>query len=232
MKIQVHFIRSTITCVGDPVNLPSDLRASERIPIGHRVKVVPKGRRAALAFAVNLSLGGVLLGAATVPLPVGTGCEVAILVPGARLGQAIKVAGTVVRSDAQGTAIRFGQPLGPGVVQTVLRAGGSWRSFPVIRAYADYFQVSQSEDATDSEALLGVSRGTLRTVFLATFSTCIPAAILPVWLYRAAIPSVPVWEKVLLSFVYGAVWLGIIQPTVDVIVLRFLRRRHTATSSR
>lgn len=214
------------------MSLPTDLRASERIPIRHRVKVVPAGRRAALVFAVNLSLGGVLLGAAAVPLPVGTQCDVAILVPGAQLAQAIKASGKVVRSDAQGTAIRFGQALGPDVVQTVLRAGGAWRSLPVIRAYADYFQVSQSEDATDSEALLGVSKGTLRRVFLTTFSICIPVAILPVWLYRAAIPAIPLWEKVLLSFVYGAIWLGIIQPTADVLLLRILRVRHAKTSPR
>ena len=56
------------------MDLPTDLRASERIPIGHRVKVVPRGRTAALAFAVNISLGGMLLGAAAAPLPVGTSC--------------------------------------------------------------------------------------------------------------------------------------------------------------
>jgi hypothetical protein len=131
----------------------------------------------------------------------------------------------VVRSDGHGLAIRFAQSLRPEAVQTMARTGGSWRNLPLIRAYADYFQVSQSEDRTDCEALLGVSKGTLRTVFLTTFSTCIPAAILPVWLYRAAIPAIPVWEKVLLSFVYGAVWLGFIQPTVDVLVLRMLRTR-------
>jgi hypothetical protein len=213
------------------MNSPTDLRASERISIGHRVKVVPRGRTAALAFAVNISLGGMLLGAAAPPLPVGTSCEVAILVPGTKLGQAIKAMGTVVRSDAHGLAIRFAQALKPEVVQTVARIGGSWRNLPLIRAYADYFQVSQSEDRTDCEALLGVSNGTLRTVFLTTFSTCIPAAILPVWLYRAAIPAIPVWEKVLFSFVYGAVWLGIIQPTVDVLVLRMLRTRGAKAAS-
>ena len=212
------------------MTLPTDLRVSERISIGLRVKVVPKGRTAALAFAVNISLGGMLLGAAP-SLPVGTSCDFAILVPGSKLGQAIKATGTVVRSDARGTAIRFGQTLKPEVVQAVVRTGGSWRNLPLIRAYADYFQVSQSEDRTDCEALLGVSKGTLRTVFLTTFSTCIPAAILPVWLYRAAIPAIPVWEKVLLSFAYGAVWLGLIQPTLDVLVLRVLRNRGVKAAS-
>lgn len=211
--------------------LPTDLRASERIPIGHRVKVVPGGRRAALVFAVNISLGGVLLGAAPSPLPVGTPCDVAILVPGAGLSQAIRATGTVVRSDGLGTAIRFGQALGPDLIRVVARTGGAWRNLPLIRAYVDYFQVSQSEDHTDAEALLGVSRGTLRTVFLTTFSTCIAAAILPVWLYRAALPALPGWEKVLLSFAYGAVWLGLLQPTLDVLVLRILRRRSSKASS-
>jgi len=213
------------------MNLPTHLRASERIPIGHRVKVVPKGRTAALAFAVNISLGGMLLGAAAPPLPVGTTCEVAILVPGTKLGQAVKATGTVVRSDAHGLAIRFAQALRPEVIQTVARTVGSWRNLPLIRDYADYFQVSQSEDRTDCEALLGVSKGTLQAVFLTTFATCIPAAILPVWVYRAAIPAIPIWEKVLLAFVYGAVWLGLIQPTLDVLVLRVLRTRRAKVSS-
>jgi hypothetical protein len=217
--------------MGVVMSLPTVVRASERISVGLRVKVVPKGRTAALAFAVNISLGGMLLGAAAPPLPVGTSCEVAILVPGAKLEQAIKALGTVVRSDAHGLAIRFAHALKPEVVQTVARTGRSWRNLPLVRAYADYFQVSQSEDRTDCEALLGVSKGTLRTVFLTTFSTCIPAAILPVWLYRAAIPAIPVWEKVLISFAYGGLWLGIIQPTVDVLVLRMLRSRKAVAST-
>ena len=212
------------------MTLPTDLRVSERIPIGLRVKVVPKGRTAALAFAVNISLGGMLLGAAP-PLPLGTSCDLAILVPGTKLGQAIKATGTVVRSDAHGTAIRFGQTLNPEVVQAVVRTAGSWRNLPLIRAYADYFQVSQSEDRTDCEALLGVSKGTLQVVFLTTFSTCIPAGILPVWLYRAAIPPIPFWGKVLLAFAYGAFWLGLIQPTLDVLVLRVLRTRGAKAAS-
>lgn len=208
----------------------TDLRASERIPIGHRVKVVPKGRSAALAIAVNISLGGMLLGAAPA-LPVGTSCDVSILMPGA-LGQAIKTTGTVVRSDAHGTAIRFAQALQPEVVQTVAHTQGSWRTMPLVRAYVDYFQVSHSEDQTDCEALLGVSKGMLRTVFLTTFSISIPTAILPVWLYRAAIPDIPSWEKVAISFAYGAVWLGIIQPTMDVIVLKILRSRRAEAPSK
>ena len=83
----------------------------------------------------------------------------------------------------------------------------------------------------DCEALLGVSKGTLRTVFLTTFSICIPVAVLPVWLYRAAIPAIPLWEKVVLSFAYGAVWLGLIQPTLDVLVLWVLRKRSAKTAS-
>ena len=113
----------------------------------------------------------------------------------------------------------------------MVRTGRTWRNLPLIKAYADYFQVSQSGDRTDCEALLGVSEGTLRTVFLTTFSACIPAAILPVWLYRAAIPAIPASEKVLLSFAYGAVWLGVLQPTLDVLVLRLLRKRHARALS-
>jgi hypothetical protein len=212
------------------MNSATDLRASERIPIAHRVKVVPKGRMAALAVAVNISLGGMLLSAAPA-LPVGSSCDVSILVPGSGMGETIRATGTVVRSDAHGTAIRFAQDLRPEVVRTVTQAHGSWRTLPILRAYADYFQVSHSEDKTDCEALLGVSKSTLRTVFLTTYSICIPTAILPVWLYRAAIPAIPSWEKIALSFAYGAIWLGLIQPTVDVLVLRLLRSRKAEAPS-
>jgi hypothetical protein len=208
----------------------TEQRACERIAIGHRVKVVPKGHMAACAMAVNISLGGLLLGAAPA-LPIGTNCEVAILLPGAGLGQAIKVTGTVVRSDANGTAIRFAQVLKPGVIDVVTQVPMSWASLPLIQAYSDYFQVSRSEDHTDCEALLGVSKGTLRTVFLSTFTTAIPLAILPVWLYRAAIPGIPNWEKVAFSFFYAAVWIALLQPTADVLILKFLRRRRAASAA-
>jgi len=205
-------------------------RASERIPIGHRVKVVPKGHMAACAMAVNISLGGLLLGAAPA-LPIGTSCDVSILIPGSSLQAAITTTGTVVRSDTHGMAIRFAQALKPELVQAVTLAPRSWTSLPLIQAYSDYFRVSRSEDHTDCEALLGVSKGTLRSVFLSTFSSAIPLAILPVWLYRAAIPGIPNWEKVALAFLYGAVWIGLLQPTADVLILRFLRVRKSTPPS-
>jgi hypothetical protein len=186
---------------------------------------------AACAMAVNISLGGLQLGAAPT-LPIGTSCDISILLPGSALKQAVRATGTVVRSDTHGTAIRFAQALNPEVIQAVTRTSRTWTSLSFIQAYSDYFQVSRSEDHTDCEALLGVSKGTLRTVFLSTFSTMIPLAILPVWLYRAAIPGIPNWEKVAISFLYGAVWIGLLQPTTDVLILRFLRRRrNTALSS-
>jgi hypothetical protein len=185
---------------------------------------------AACAMAVNISLGGLLLIAAP-PLPIGTSCDISILIPGSGLRQAVKATGTVVRSDTHGMAIRFAQALKPEVIQAVAQTSRSWTSSPLIQAYSDYFQVSRSEDHTDCEALLGVSPGTLRTVFLSTFSMVIPLAILPVWLHRAAIPGIPNWEKVAFSFLYGGVWLGLIQPTADVLILRFLCLRRSTPSS-
>jgi PilZ domain len=220
-----------MTCEGGAVSLPIDLRSAIRIPIRHRVKVVPRGRTAALAVAANVSLGGMLLGAAGPPLPVGTRCEVAILVPGAALDQAVRAAGTVVRTDAQGTAIRFARSLQSEAFQAMVRPGVPWLDLPLVRAYVDYFQVSQSRDGTNCEALLGVSLGTLRKVFLATFSVCILAAILPVWLYRTAIPAMPAWEKVAFSFAYGLAWLGLVQPSVDLAVLGILRSRRPKGTS-
>jgi hypothetical protein len=76
-----------------------------------------------------------------------------------------------------------------------------------------------------------VRKGTLRTVFLSTFSTAVPLAVLPVWLYRAAIPGIPNWEKVAFCFLYGAVWIALLQPTADVLILKFLRRRRIASAA-
>jgi len=197
-------------------------RACERLSIGHRVKVVPKGHMAACAMAVNLSLGGLLLGADP-SLPVGTNCEVSILLPGIGFKPAIKATGTVVRSDASGTAIRFSQALKPAAIGWVRQAPMAWASIPLIQAYSDYFRASRGADHTDCEALLGVSRGTLRTVFLSTFIAAIPLAVMPVWVYRAAIPDISVWEKTVLCFLYGALWIGLLQPTADLLVLKLLR---------
>lgn len=199
-------------------------RTSERIPTKNRVKVVVQGKMVAYSLAVNLSLGGVLLAAAP-PLPLGSRCDLALFTPGIQGGQGILAQGTVVRSDAQGTAIQFLEALPPESFRVLARQTAMDTGRSILNAYRDYFRVGQSEGLADCEKLLGVSKHTYRKVFITTFSACIPLAILPVWLLRESIPAAPVWAKISAAFVYGAAWLLLIQPTIDLTAFRFLRQR-------
>lgn len=209
-----------------------DMRSSKRIPIENQVRVrTGKGKMAAYVMAINISMGGVLLTAAP-SLPVGSSCDVAISLSQGLGGDRVMATGTVIRNDAHGTAIRFAHDLDQTLYQKFashesLRAGN-----PLLNSYLNYFKVSQSADNDGSEALLGVSRQTFRKVFLTTFCTSIPLAVLPVWMFQASIPPVPNWLKVVLSFVYGLVWLAIIQPVTDILVFRYLRRRKAAAAPR
>lgn len=208
----------------------SDHRTSERIPIRNRVKVMAKGRMVAYTLAINISMGGVLLDAGP-SLPVGSRCELAIFNTGAASSARIMAEGVVVRTEANRTAVQFLESL----PQESLRALtdrtrlSTWHS--VIGAYSDYFRAGQSESLDACERLLGVSRSTYRAVFYTSFATCIPLAILPVWLLRASIPPAPVWAKIALCFLYGGVWLLLIQPTIDLTAFRLIRARKSPGSS-
>jgi len=204
-----------------------DFRAFERVPLNHEVKVTSTGRFSARAMAVNLSLGGILL-AAPGALAVGSPCEVALQMPGGNALDPITATGRIVRSDAGGTAIQFSKPLEQAHFEAITRSSGAWSKIPLLKAYGDYFRVSMSTDYANCETLLGVSKQTFRTVFLASFFTCILAAILPVWFLRQSFFGLPIWSRILGAFVYGAVWLGAVQPTVDVLTFRVLRARARA----
>jgi hypothetical protein len=203
---------------------PQDLRAYERIPVNHEVKVTSTGRFSARALATNLSMGGILL-AAPGALPVGSHCEVAIQLPDRSSLDPIHATGRVVRSDDNGVAIQFSRPLEAKSFEVLAHAPGAWARIPLVKAYADYFRVSFSQNYENCETLLGVSKQTFRTVFLASFFTCIVAAVIPVWFLRHSFIGFPVWGRILGSFAYGALWLGAVQPTVDVLAFRFLRAR-------
>jgi hypothetical protein len=131
--------------------------------------------------------------------------------------------GTIHRSDEQGTAIRFSHPIGESTFAMLVRGAGRSASF--VQSFRDYFRVSADPQHADSQNLLGVSGRTFRMVFLTTFSASIPVAILPVWLARASIPALPVSAKILLSLAYGGLWMLVIQPSLDMTVFRFLRKR-------
>lgn len=212
------------------MNASKDLRASERIPIDNRVQVRAKGRMASYALAINISMGGLLLSAAP-SLPVGSPCELAIFLSENLEGKKILAEGTVVRSDANGTAIMFATALDKSLYETFTGMKDTGFVGPIFNAYSNYFKASQSDNLLDYERLLGVSRKTFRTVFLTTFSTCIPVAILPVWAFQQSIPPYPNWVKILACFAYGLVWLGLIQPSIDLTVFKFIRNRKQKTSN-
>ena len=82
------------------------------MPILMRAKVKFNGKMFAYALAINLSSGGMLLGA-TPTLGVGSRCDVILL------GRnETPLSGHVVRSNASGVAIKFAQPVDASIVQS------------------------------------------------------------------------------------------------------------------
>jgi uncharacterized membrane protein len=201
-----------------------ELRASERIPIGNRVKVIRNGRIVVYALAVNLSLGGIRLNART-PLQVGSPCKVAIPRPdGGETGD-ILAEGIVIRNDDQGTVLQFVSTLAKASFESVVHPALASAPRSLLASYRDYFRVSRSKNLEQCESLLGVTKTQFRTVFYSTFSSSIVLATLPVWLLRASIPAYPNGVKILLAFTYGALWLILLQPSMDLAVFRMLRSR-------
>jgi hypothetical protein len=210
--------------MGIPMGQSDDSRAGRRIRMVKKVQVFSKGLATTSALVLNIGLGGLFLRASPA-LSVGSQCKLAIPPEGDASGEGIFVEGTVIRSDAQGMAVRFARELeGPTLEaiarQTDLIPGGS-----LARSYLDYFKVSQNRNFEGSETLLGVSPGVFRRVFLTSFSVCIPLSIGLVWLVKNDISFIPNWLKILLSFAYAAIWFAIIQPFGDLLVFRMLRKR-------
>ncbi len=97
----------------NPVPSPStEHRATSRVPIGYRVKVVTDDEMIAYASALNVGLGGLLL-EPTPSLPVGRPCGVVIFLMDLETGKRVVARGIVVRSDVRGTAIQFTKALEP-----------------------------------------------------------------------------------------------------------------------
>ena len=198
-----------------------DMRASRRVPIGNRVRVISNGRIVTYVVALNLGLGGVLLKAQS-PLPIGSSCKVSILPPDGAPDREVSVEGRVIREDGAGTAVQFAAALAKERFEAVVAPAGPRA---VLEAYRTYFRVSRTAGLENCESLLGVTKAQFRRVFYSTFSGSIVLAILPVWFLRASIPPYPNGVKILLAFAYGALWLMLLQPTADLAVFRWLRRR-------
>ena len=94
-------------------NPPPEARQYRRIPVAYQVKVVAEDRIIAYPEAINLSMGGILVGGRE-QLPLGSHCGVAILLADGEAGRRIVARGTVVRTDQLGMAITFSKALDPG----------------------------------------------------------------------------------------------------------------------
>ena len=201
-----------------------DLRASSRAPLETSVEVKTKDRMALYAHANNIGMGGMLLNA-TPALPLGSQCKVAIGLANTDDGKRFVTEGTVVRSDAQGVAIKFSKLLEEKTYAIICRPLTLSIGNYMINSYLNYFAVSQSRDLEGCEKLLGISKRNFKIVFLTSFFACIPLAILPVWIFKSNIPLSPNWVKISASFAYAAFWLLVIQPTIDLVVFRLLKTR-------
>jgi len=212
------------------MNTLKDLREYERIPITNKVQVRTNGRMASYALAINISMGGLLLGAAP-SLPVGSPCELAISIPNENGGTAVVAKGVVVRSGEKETAIRFLNTLDQALYEKVVANPSGVAGTPFIKSYVNYFKVSQDKNYTGCEKLFGVSKKTFKYVIMTTFAGCITMAILPVWLFHHLIPPGMNILKILLSFSYGLIWLAIIQPIMDLAIFRVIKYKNRKSPS-
>ena len=186
-----------------------------------------KGRLVAYAVSVNIGMGGALL-SAPAPFPIGSHCKLNIPVEGPKGMERILAEGTVVRSDTGGTAFRFLATLEKESFDALILQTTIGPPHSMLGSYLAYFRVGRSRDLVDCEQLLGVSKRIFRISFYISFFTSIPLAILPVWILRNSLPSASNWVYIALSLAYGALWLGFIQPVVDLTVFRFLRQKQSA----
>jgi len=203
------------------MNTLKDLREYERIPIANQVQVRSNGRMATYALAINISMGGLLLGAAP-PMPVGSPCEVAISLA-TNGGKSVVAKGIVVRSGEKETAVRFLNTMDKSMYDMVVAPGPAGMGRSILNSYVNYFKVSQDKNYTGCEKLFGVSKTTFKNVILATFTGCIAVAILPVWLFHHLLPPGFNILKVILSFGYGLLWLAILQPIIDLTIFKIIR---------
>jgi hypothetical protein len=175
-------------------------------------------------LAINISMGGLLLGAAP-SLPVGSACRVSISLSGNGIGRQVSARGTVIRSDDTGTAIRFERAFDEALCAKIVSRQSAGLGRSLLSAYLTYFAVSQAKDHAGCETLLGVSKSTFRHVFLTTFSSCIVLAVVPVWLLRHDLLPMANWIKVSISFFYALLWIALLQPMTDLIVLKYLKNK-------
>jgi hypothetical protein len=201
----------------------SQARAAKRIPIGNWVNVLFRGQVVLAALASNISPGGLALNAADA-LPLGSPCEVAIFLHKGENGERYVTQGTVVRNGEEGLAIRFAHVLDSKALAVIAKSTLLPKKTLWFKSYRDYFRVSQSRSEGECRRTFGISRRRFHVLTTTSFLSCIPASLLPVWLLREHLPAVSTLAKIGLSFLYGAIWLLLLQPLVDLTLIRLLRR--------
>jgi hypothetical protein len=202
----------------------SEARSAIRVHVENAVNVMVKGRTILATIAVNISMGGLFLNAAAT-LPVGSPCEVAIFPPPGSAGGTLWTQGRIVRTGQSGTAIQFEETLGPSDLMALTSQPAPPARTSLLKAYQAYFAVSQSRIEADCQKAFGISKRTFSTITTASFLTSIPVAILPIWMLRAHIPAVPNPAKIALAFTYAAIWLLVLQPILDLGIIRLVRNR-------
>ena len=205
------------------MSMNNDLRSAKRVPVSNRVNLMVKGRVILAPLALNISMGGMLLNAAAA-LPVGYPCEVAIFLPDGSGRESFVAQGKVVRNTEAGTAIQFANLLPDKALDIITRPLAA-TSPSLFQSYLSYFKVSQSKSEAYCEQVFGVSKSLFKRVTTISFLTSIPTAILPVWLLRNHMPAIPDWTKIAACFLYGALWLLVLQPVIDLTVIKALRAK-------
>jgi hypothetical protein len=187
------------------------------------VNVLFRGQVVLAALASDISMGGLGLKAADA-LPLGSPCEVAIFLHQGENGERYVTRGTVVRNGEQGLAIRFAHVLDSKALAVIAKSTLPPAKTLWFQSYRDYFRVSQSRSEGECQRTFGISQRRFHVLTTASFLSCIPASLLPVWLLREHLPAVSTLAKIGLSFLYGAFWLLLLQPLVDLTLIRLLRR--------
>ncbi len=106
-------ILATLGLLPPPVRVrqAGDLRAFDRIPLEAPTQLKSGDRPPSEVQPINISIGGIFLKLSP-EIPVGSICELTIF-PGGHEADKVIVEGVVIRTDGQGVAIRFSQPLEP-----------------------------------------------------------------------------------------------------------------------
>lgn len=200
----------------------TDNRIAKRYRLRTRVDLRTPGCSAAVGEVVNISMGGLFLMPGGL-LPVGSRCELAIALPAGNGKGIVETEGTVVRNEECGTAVRFIRGLGE-MTLDILAGSPDFKSgisFPdYIRAY---FKVGQGMAEFECLRTFGISRRTFHRITMATFPLCLMCALLLAWLGRHWIADLHDWARVAGALTYGAIWLLVVHPAVDLVVIRLWR---------